>query len=758
MPTSGIRACTASATEISYNHSDDPNELYRAEIEFIGSDEWSREFKALLEDLLDGNGNLSHDHTNHDSPAGLAYSKIKTLYPNITKEEIVRRASDPSTMTQEPAICEVLGSVKLLRATSSLDLYDSLQQYIDSKEKTSSQMEYWPLIKVVRIYCKARALSTGVVLVDLPGVQDSNAARAAIADRYIKACTGLWITAEIQRATDNEAAQKILGDSLKRQLRYDGTLSAVTFICTKADDILESEAKRSLNIGVGVKKYEEKIQHLGRKRDELNTKIKDLKKQKDAFEEQLEDLEASSDQWEKLLGKLKAGEPVYRPSENSKKRKRKTSPADSDDIYGSDDAGERDNHQASQVHGTPLTKDQIEGELANLEGQEKEVYKSNRRLDKEASKIEEELSEVNDQEASTHSAMRAFCIRSRSEYAKNSIKKGFAMGIKELDEERAIEEDEAHFDPAKEIRDYGKVARDLPVFCVSARAYQKLAGRFEKDAVQIIGFTAPDETEIPQLQEHAKSLTESGRMNISRLFLNELRHLLNSMKLWTSGSTRVAVSGGPKVDENTLRDCLTRLDQALRQAIMDCHASMKQVLGEQLYENFDRLIPTASDSAVDTARGWGVPRSQGGLYWAAYKATCSRDGSWVGKAGSRDFNEELFEPLKRQLTESWEKTFQQRIPGALRKFIDTCRTILEAFHIDVANNVAGVAANPAGLKMLAQQKQIHQIMLNGALTIIDAEIMKFQREANRGFTPVIQEAMQPAYNACARERGRSFIV
>jgi hypothetical protein len=49
------------------------------------------------------------------------------------------------------------------------------------KKKEKKQMEFWPLIKVVRIYTKAEALSTGAVIVDLPGVHDSNAARAAVA-------------------------------------------------------------------------------------------------------------------------------------------------------------------------------------------------------------------------------------------------------------------------------------------------------------------------------------------------------------------------------------------------------------------------------------------------------------------------------------------------------------------------------------------------------------------------------------------------
>jgi len=67
-------------------------------------------------------------------------------------------------------------------------------------------MDYWPLIKVVKIYTKSDALSTGAVVVDLPRVHDSNAgetlslqlnklctdsgeARSAIAQNYMKMCT-----------------------------------------------------------------------------------------------------------------------------------------------------------------------------------------------------------------------------------------------------------------------------------------------------------------------------------------------------------------------------------------------------------------------------------------------------------------------------------------------------------------------------------------------------------------------------------------
>lgn len=598
-------------------------------------------------------------------------------------------------------------------------------------------------------------------------MQDSNAARAAVAENFIKKCDGLWITADIHRAINNQAAQKLLGDSFKRQLKYDGAFSAVTFICTKADDILESEVEDSLQIKDEVGDFWEQIQVLGGRRDELNVWIEGLKKQKDDLEEQVELLDASSEQWEELQQKLTDGEPVYRPSEISKKRKRKNDLgrrrktrgsvndlSDSDDIDDSDDAGYRETSQDSQGQKTPLTEDEIEDELASIKAQKKEARKSKKRLRQELAQAEKELAEVSAEETVMQSEMRSLCIRGRNKYLKDSIKRDFALGIKELDQELAIEANEANFDPDEQIRDYDEVARGLPVFCVSARAYQKLAGRLEKDAVHIDGFTSVVDTEIPQLQEHAKGLTERGRISTCQLFLNDLNQLLNSMRLWTAGNARTAVSEkDQEIDEKVLRACFAKLDNILRQAIKGCHASMKNDMEKQLYKPFDRLIPIAVGKAVETATGWGEPRANGGLFWATYKATCRRDGKFSGSSGLKDFNAELFEPINRKLAANWERTFQRRIPSALAQFVGACKEALDAFHNDVATNVPGAATNPVGLNMLLQQKRTHQTMLEATPKVIGAKITEGQREANRGFTPVIQEAMQPAYDACARERG-----
>lgn len=199
-----MRACTAVVTELSYNYEQAP---YRAEIEFIAREDWRKELETLLHDLIDPSGAIFRQCTDEDSDAGVAYAKIKAVYPRKTKEEIANTSID--TMLRE--VSSLLGSKIPITEHDPARFYSRLQHYVDSKEKATgdkkekrkdrrdSDREVWPLIRKVKIFVKSAALSTGAVIVDLPGVHDANAARAAVAQNYMKKCTGLWIVAPINR-------------------------------------------------------------------------------------------------------------------------------------------------------------------------------------------------------------------------------------------------------------------------------------------------------------------------------------------------------------------------------------------------------------------------------------------------------------------------------------------------------------------------------------------------------------------------------
>ncbi|KAI7680538.1 hypothetical protein KC322_g14422, partial [Hortaea werneckii] len=198
VPTNCMRACTAVVTELSYNHCNSETSKYRAEIQFIEPEEWRKELKILFDEVFDENGAITREISNPDSQAGIAYAKIRAVYHRHTKDMLANSTID--SLMRAKSVTDVLGTTRRINEKEPHDFYRRLQNYVDSKEKGTEKLdkngnkltnpkrefEFWPLIKVVKIYTKADALSTGAVIVDLPGVHDSNAARAAVAESYMK--------------------------------------------------------------------------------------------------------------------------------------------------------------------------------------------------------------------------------------------------------------------------------------------------------------------------------------------------------------------------------------------------------------------------------------------------------------------------------------------------------------------------------------------------------------------------------------------
>ncbi len=114
-----------------------------------------------------------------------------------------------------------------------------------------------------------------------------------------------------------------------------------------------------------------------------------------------------------------------------------------------------------------------------------------------------------------------------------------------IDQENASH-DEENFDPSCVHQDYKEVAKKLPVFCVSSKAYQKMSGRLEHDE-QVPGFTCLEETEIPALQRHALGIVHETRAVTCR-FLSELDRFLTSLHL------QIVQSGQPLKIADDLRE------------------------------------------------------------------------------------------------------------------------------------------------------------------------------------------------------------
>lgn len=330
LPTNGMRACTAVASEIIWNKVDDPHQAYRVEIQFRSTQDWAKELNNLFQDVVEDSSAENEDQSTWGDPtsdAGIAYAKIRAVYPDLTHSLLLK--SQPDRMLQDPRVSKILGTTKKVAFSTAAELAAELAKYLDSVDKVTDTgpkkntgvFALWPLIKVARIYCKSSLLSGGVVIVDLPGTVDMNAARNAVAVDYLAQSNAVFVVAPIKRAVDDKSAKELMGKAFKLQLLMDGNYSNVTFICSSCDDINVTESLKSLD-GNGV------IQRAITRRRDLEELEKNRQVEVDQLKEQsqnlvlmCETLQKEVKSWKRHKKSIAKGRPVFVSHVPSKRKK-----------------------------------------------------------------------------------------------------------------------------------------------------------------------------------------------------------------------------------------------------------------------------------------------------------------------------------------------------------------------------------------------------------------------------------------------------
>jgi hypothetical protein len=595
----------------------------------------------------------------------------------------------------------------------------------------------------------------------------------------MKQCTGLWIVAPINRAVDDKAAKTLLGDSFKRQLKYDGGFASVTFICSKTDDISITEAIDTLELEDEVDALYEQQHQFEQDIESIQEKLRDLKEAKEVYRIAQAEASHDIDVLNQLRDDLEDGQIVFAPDPRGIKRKKSASKQkqaqkkrrihdhdeDEDEDFIVSDAedspvdsdGEEEDVQSPLL---PLSDDDIKVRLKEL----REAKTLARRRAIELTEImrqqQPQLNALNAQVVETKAEISHICISGRNNYSKRAIQQDFAAGIKELDQENAAEEDEAHFNPDEEMRDYENVARSLPVFCVSSRAYQKICGRLQKDD-NVPGFKTAEETEMPQLQAHCKRLTEAGRIQTARTFLLSLCQLLTTFSLWANndGIGLKMTDDDLQTQLRYLEKRLEELERGLKESVRTCLNVMKKEMNEQIFDRYPDLIKEAINAAPGTADKWGAHKADGGLHWGTYKAIVRHDGTYhSATVGLRDFNADLISPIVKKLASGWEHAFQDRLPNAFATFTKSSGTLLHSFHAAVEELARKNGVGLASLAALNTQIHTYEHLFNELNQVLITKMTELQRDANRDFTPTIANIMHTVYELCASEHGQGSFM
>ncbi|EUC63310.1 GTPase SLIP-GC protein, partial [Rhizoctonia solani AG-3 Rhs1AP] len=588
VPTSGMRACTAVVTEIGYHDKDSIS----AEVGFLARPEWKSELEILLDDLVEENGKLKR-LSDLRTDAGVAWAKIHAVYSQLTAERMITMTPD-EIIDSKPEIARILGTTEYIDRPDSEEFSSAIAKYVDSKDQKrgrdkpkksagdrpkGNESALWPLIRLVRVWTKAQALSGGAVLVDLPGVADANLARSSIAKEYMKDA----IASGLQH-------QSLDGN-------YDA--SFITFIATKTDDLSCTEVIGALGL------YDNpELVEIEAKLDVEQAELEDWTIKSKAAAEELREMAAEIKELKPILTEykdhlkaLKAGAP-FRPiltapetpgGGSPKKRKRgsggrkaKRARIDSDDDFSEagsmdlDDDDFIDDHNETEEVNTeaedalveevldqdiieidsdsdevivltdsddlddqpkakvtpkatpvPSAQERIKNSIQETEARIRELRQRTEEL-KDTRKEAESNANSHKKAASKYQKEKnAFCAKKRNEYSKDVLKEDFRQGLKQLDQADEEAKNPETFDPSVELRDYNAI--DLPVFTCSSRDYIRIKKQVKGDGGPSC-FTNPEDTEVPALQEWCHQLTLSSRERSARNLLHNLTTFLHSIK------------------------------------------------------------------------------------------------------------------------------------------------------------------------------------------------------------------------------------
>ncbi|VDC06250.1 unnamed protein product [Peniophora sp. CBMAI 1063] len=313
----GGEACTAFVTRVVWN--DDP--IIHGLVTFITRDDWKFEVETFLDVLRDGVANGVEDvvaYAKKEEPQ--IWAKLDVLYPSLsgvlqhgtTVEDILSLDQGlencfGKTLDYYGEDAEDLAEALYL-AVRRASQGDSADVFIDTEDQHPS---FWPLVAEVEYRVDAEILR-GVVLVDLPGVQDSNAARDQVALKYLGNLDHIFVVASAVRATDSNPFSGKLGPGIKQILNANGF--NVSLVATQGDLCL-LPTKSSLTDDAATRGVKENFWNLERQ-------IKDCEKLRKQLEAQMK-LNASA---LKKSGKKRGRSPSDNGAPTSAPSKRRAVP------------------------------------------------------------------------------------------------------------------------------------------------------------------------------------------------------------------------------------------------------------------------------------------------------------------------------------------------------------------------------------------------------------------------------------------------
>ncbi|KAK6604057.1 hypothetical protein H4I95_05960 [Botrytis cinerea] len=257
-------ACTSVVTEYRQRKSS-TLEPFSIEVEYLSKPErqemveellWSYRQLFLPDSDNEGNKLDSDEQQRIERESAVAWSALEAVFSQ-QEEFSIDFMNDKSKGAFERIKNQLLKWMQKIEfpADDESGLWTACAHDSDEcQELTSVFMadKLWPFTKIIRVYLDAEVLKTGVVLADLPGLQDTNLARVRATQKYLQSCDHVFIATRISRAITDATLKSALYSELKRHVPLAWEESGGTninfklaVICTRSEDINPKTAKRT---------------------------------------------------------------------------------------------------------------------------------------------------------------------------------------------------------------------------------------------------------------------------------------------------------------------------------------------------------------------------------------------------------------------------------------------------------------------------------------------------------------------------------
>lgn len=205
----------------------------------------------------------------------------------------------------------------------------------------------------------------------------------------------------------------------------------------KTDDILTSEVGDFIEDAAIIRQLQGQIGGLEQKQADLKCQLATLKEQKSAATKATQALTEKSKVWNALKSDLRKGQAVFRPSEDSKKRKRRSGHGegrknpnlagetsesdDGDDIFDSSDE-EGDDFEDSSVDRMQLTASEIDAELSKIDDEKRESRVVGKDRNNQLNQVKRQASDTKKALLDLKSEQKSRCVKGRNRYSMTAVK------------------------------------------------------------------------------------------------------------------------------------------------------------------------------------------------------------------------------------------------------------------------------------------------------------------------------------------------